>query len=831
MKDLNQYKADFLKLFGTNQIIKSVGSLSNLPQSFIVFNNSKSFEGYNKKTFQYVLNPQKEIRWIWSAENKKPIHLSFYYQSTFKSKMYGLGTKLLFAIGQKRRLADGEFTVYTKEHKLPFEIKFNGLGVIEYAFFLGTKGPNRKIISVGVNQLKEFFYLKESTSVISNLKVKNEKKALMHTTDLELSSVVIPKIESFTNNSLLVKAPSLNEKHNKGAFTESHSKFFKELYAKSTMFSSKNDEHSLINYVKYELGQLKQDDRIENSMILIKSLKKLWQTLKNDHYLFTFSHGDFTPWNMKQTKNGLYLFDWELAERRPILFDVFHYVYQDEIMVKRGDFRTIKSRLDKILAQEEMAEIIGEFKMDVTEYHKLYLLTNITYYLNYYRLQEDLHEQVFWLFDVWQQALNYMLDQDGVLPRKNDFIGELFIYLNKHHYAVMKGRENTKLLYQENSDIDLLVMKEDLEGIIKFINQHNAVEKISLVKTSYMHNVKIQFKNMEFLSLDLIIRFKRKSSTFMDPKKVLRGTKQVDGVKFASPRFDYEYISKFYLLNGARIPLKYLASFSKLYYKDQERVLIHLNNIFDTQFTKIEEFNNLKFIKSITKANIVDRFNYILDTLKLKLLRRGKVITLSGVDGAGKTTILNELAAKLKNHYREEVVVLRHRPSLFPILSSYKYGKKNAEKRAANTLPRTGGNKSTISSYLRFGYYFLDYIVGQPIIFFKYIISGKTVIYDRYYFDFISDPKRSNLSISNKITRPLYKLIYKPNLNILLYANSEEILKRKQELPKEEIESLTENYIELFNDLQKEQRQEYLTINNQDINITLNTILKAYTKA
>lgn len=54
-------------------------------------------------------------------------------------------------------------------------------------------------------------------------------------------------------------------------------------------------------------------------------------------------------------------------------------------------------------------------------------------------------------------------------------------------------------------------------------------------------------------------------------------------------------------------------------------------------------------------------------------------------------------------------------------------------------LPRTGSNKSKLSSFIRFFYYLLDYIIGQWFIYFKYTIKGNIIVYDRYYFDFIND--------------------------------------------------------------------------------------------
>ena len=95
------------------------------------------------------------------------------------------------------------------------------------------------------------------------------------------------------------------------------------------------------------------------------------------------------------------------------------------------------------------------------------------------------------------------------------------------------------------------------------------------------------------------------------------------------------------------------------------------------------------------------------------------IITFTGVDGAGKTTILREITRKIEEDYLISVKELRHRPSVLPILSAIKYGKEKASNKTMEVLPRSGTNKSTISSLLRFFYYLLDYIFGQWIIYFK----------------------------------------------------------------------------------------------------------------
>jgi len=205
---------------------------------------------------------------------------------------------------------------------------------------------------------------------------------------------------------------------------------------------------------------------------------------------------------------------------------------------------------------------------------------------------------------------------------------------------------------------------------------------------------------------------------------------------------------------------------------------------------------------------------YLSDT-GLQLLRhRGMVITFSGVDGAGKSTIIETTKRELEKKLRKRVVVIRHRPSLLPILSAWTKGKAAAEKVAADHLPRQGTNKSRVSSLLRFLYYYTDYLLGQFWVYLRYVVPGKVVLYDRYYFDFIHDSRRSNIELPKWLPKMGYTLLLQPHLNFFLYADAPTILRRKQELDATTIEHLTKNYLDLFQQLGRKRPAQYYTINN-----------------
>jgi thymidylate kinase len=100
-------------------------------------------------------------------------------------------------------------------------------------------------------------------------------------------------------------------------------------------------------------------------------------------------------------------------------------------------------------------------------------------------------------------------------------------------------------------------------------------------------------------------------------------------------------------------------------------------------------------------------------------------------------------------------------------------------------------------------------------------------LYDRYYFDFIQDGKRSNIVLPYWLTRSWYALLLKPSYNFFLYAEAETILQRKKELDKRTILELTRNYLRLFVSLGKTYRHsKYIAIRNEQLPETLQTIFE-----
>ena len=427
------------------------------------------------------------------------------------------------------------------------------------------------------------------------------------------------------------------------------------------------------------------------------------------------------------------------------------------------------------------------------------------------------------------------------MSQRKEFLHYFFESVKGFRCALLKDAYDDIYSLPETADIDLVIDRDDLSALLSIINKGKGVVRIKIEKKSFACFVRIFFEDLGYLEIDLLHRFDRKGIIYKDIDEVLDScVLNKQGIRAAALHHQFDYIILFCMLNKADVPEKYQTYFAKFGQQERSSIFAYITEKYDVHINTLNELykynsrHRKKLLKAILsgKQNRVTgyfwhRLQYLNDVVRERFCNRAIAITFSGVDGAGKSTILDSVKTQLEIRYRQPVKVLRHRPSILPILSSMRYGKKKAEQKAATTLPRLGTNDNPVNSLFRFGYYYMDFMLGRFYIYLRYTCTGTTVLYDRYYFDFIVDGKRSNISLHPSLIRLGYVFVSKPEVNFFLYAPENEILKRKQELNAADIRTMTDDYMHLFVDLSgKYKRQRYVTLNNEDLDKTMSTVMK-----
>ena len=168
------------------------------------------------------------------------------------------------------------------------------------------------------------------------------------------------------------------------------------------------------------------------------------------------------------------------------------------------------------------------------------------------------------------------------------------------------------------------------------------------------------------------------------------------------------------------------------------------------------------------------------------------LISVHAPDGTGKTTFIQKLGNELGFYYvcsPSDLLSIHHfRPCILPNLGAA--GEKaGVMKQDRNfTIPHRAKPVGFLSSFVRMTYYWLDYVVGMPLILRKSAQFDNITVFDRYIYDFLVDPRRSRISLPHWLRRLFTRLVKQPQITFILDTDVDTIYSRKQELCKEEID-------------------------------------------
>lgn len=744
----------------------------------------------------YVINNRDgSPRWMWNSRNQRPDFLRFYSQGTLRSKGYALLIRFLFAL-RLQHLAFRRNSLQvsrTKHHPLTSFTQGN------FALFTGTAGPNRKLLLFSGQRFIKIALNEQTTHLIAN-------EALVLNRLNQGKMMRIPEVETLGTGIIALSDIGVKGKRS-GHFSPLHA------YALKEMLQGVRHENCVFKETaiyRESLHKIENSGGISNPCIpanLQHKLLKLASSISEQQVPLTLAHRDFTPWNCYVSEGKVLVYDFELSHPfLPFGFDALHFVMQQAILVDRLPWKQIKP---KLLSAFEMLPKTHRIKADFDLCLRAYLLIHIAYYLELYQNQKKWHTQIYWQLGTWNDALSDILST--TLEPRALLIEDLLGHLKPGTYAAVKFPDTHPASLSPFADLDLLTGKAQAGTLLRYLGRHSLVRKISIQRQSHMAQAQMILHNGQMLAVDLIWQLKRKALEFMDvAEAIATASPNPYGVYCIDVHHSRQYLQCFYGLNGENIPAKYLNCFDAAHPAR-----------FDISRLK-KEIRALAVNKGL--KGMKRHMFYMADVARRFIGQRGMVITFSGVDGAGKSTVIAHTRELLEKKLRRPVVVVRHRPSVLPILSAWTQGKEQAEKKAANTLPRQGSNQSTTGSLLRFTYYYTDYIFGQFFIYFNYTIRGKVVLYDRYYFDFINDSRRSNIRLPRWFTKAAYRLLMQPDINFFLYADADTILARKKELEAPVIRQLTKDYMQLFHELEAKWSGRYVTLENLYLKETLGII-------
>jgi len=168
----------------------------------------------------------------------------------------------------------------------------------------------------------------------------------------------------------------------------------------------------------------------------------------------------------------------------------------------------------------------------------------------------------------------------------------------------------------------------------------------------------------------------------------------------------------------------------------------------------------------------------------------GFTVAILGTDGSGKTTLIDYLRPVLEEAVHNKIDYEHMRPNFLPPLSAAKTDVKKSEGEV--TTDPHGKKQSNFGvSLIRLAYYSVDYIAGFWLRTYpKLIVRPKVCVFDRYFYDFIYDPKRMKISLPKWLIKCAFIFAPKPDLVICLVGNPVKIYERK---PETSLETVSEH--------------------------------------
>lgn len=189
------------------------------------------------------------------------------------------------------------------------------------------------------------------------------------------------------------------------------------------------------------------------------------------------------------------------------------------------------------------------------------------------------------------------------------------------------------------------------------------------------------------------------------------------------------------------------------------------------------------------------------------------LIVFLGVDGSGKSTVINSFVNHISNEW-SEIKYVHFRPTYLL--------RGNANDKPV-TNPHEGKSRGLIMSLLKLLLFAIEYNYAFYV---HYRKPDQLVVFDRYYYDILADPKRAKVSAPNWVVKIFERLIPTPDITFYLHASADVLYGRKQEIARDDLENILRNYSSMADTYNF-----YKISSETSIQVTLSEILSIYKDA
>jgi len=217
----------------------------------------------------------------------------------------------------------------------------------------------------------------------------------------------------------------------------------------------------------------------------------------------------------------------------------------------------------------------------------------------------------------------------------------------------------------------------------------------------------------------------------------------------------------------------------------EEKYTLYKDNIDYVNYNNI--CNNWNFDKTI--KTITNHINI------LEKIKKYNTIAISGIDGSGKTTTIQNLSKILKSYnIKHTTIHFYYNYSILKIIKKIKqvfwfYKTKTLEELYSNSIKNEKKSKKNWKNFL--WKYFVIFDATLQYFFIKVFSINKLIIFDRFFYDYKISWKFLWISFNEKL---FDKLLPSPNIWFLLFAPPDILYDRKPEHTKDFFEECYREY-------------------------------------
>jgi hypothetical protein len=336
-------------------------------------------------------------RWLLETRFWRPWHLETWPQSSRRARIIYRAVQLLGVLGLQ--LPSRRVTVKISNGSLYAALReqFEALGI-----FLGTPGPNRKVVVFARNRDRSWF-IKVPIDDKTRALVQTECATLQALAAEESLAPLVPRCH------WIEEALAIEDVRASGARFAPLEKA-EVLRVHRLLFERSRSEQPFAKLVDDWTAQNAPAHPHPDPSIAAKiaaardAACRFVATIPATCPVECYeAHGDFTQWNVLRAPDGsARIIDWELFGRRAKFFDPFHYLVSQAILVDRLPFDVVLREAQDLAARNLESDAIPL-------YFGAYIVAQVFYYCQVYETQHNLHIQANWQLETWTQILEALI--------------------------------------------------------------------------------------------------------------------------------------------------------------------------------------------------------------------------------------------------------------------------------------------------------------------------------------------------------------------------------------------------------------------------------------